>query len=237
MKKLTLSAYGHNRRTVGSRPILPPFRRPAARLLFDQRLTICASGLDRFAPYKDLTFAVAGRHAQVGLRASLRTIDDTPHHGHPQRHRDHPGRRSPAGQGVDVDRATARRRATRSRERTRPQVQRLGEPDCPPDFDRRGRTTPRMVSPMPATATRRRQPRILMVPWKAGPASVTPKCKRVSHRAASSSWWRRPSPLSRCADADLDVTEAILERSLPQRRSSAFGLCHTLHEPFVQNHG
>ena len=45
----------------------------------------------------------------------------------------------------------------------------------------------RMVSPMPRESSAPKAVADLMVPWKAGPASVTPRCSGQSPRSASSS--------------------------------------------------
>ena len=45
----------------------------------------------------------------------------------------------------------------------------------------------RMVSPMPSLSSAPKATDDLMVPWKAGPASVTPRCSGYSQASASSS--------------------------------------------------
>src|SRR3954451_1087449 len=56
----------------------------------------------------------------------------------------------------------------------------------------------RMVSPMPRESSAPKAVADLMVPWKAGPASVTPRCSGQSPRSASSSYARTITTGSLC---------------------------------------
>ena len=165
--------------------------------LVDQRLHDLGlgHGLDDLALDEDLTLAVARRDAQVGLARLARAVHHAAHHGDAQRH----GHALQplghvVGERVDVDLRAAARRAGDDLELALAQVERLQDLQADLDLlDRRGgeRDADGVADP-PAEQGAERDRRMpnavadLIVPWNAGPASVTPRCSGQSPRSASS---------------------------------------------------
>ncbi len=99
-----------------------------------------------------------------------------------------------------------------------------------------------MVSPIPLDSSAPKATADLMVPWKAGPASVTPRCRGVVALGGQQFVCGDHDDGIVVLDADLDVAEAVFleQRGLPQRRLHQRlrrGLAVLLHEALVQRAG
>src|SRR5690606_9093828 len=192
--------------------------------LFDQRLhdLRLRHRLDDLALDEDLPLAVARRHAQIGLTGLTRTVDDTAHHRHPQRHV-HPRqtRRDLLGQLVHIHLRPPARRTRHDLQPPLPQPQRLQDliadldllhrrrrqrhPDRVPDPLRQQRTERhRRLHRLLERRTRLRHPQMQGVVATLGQLPV-----RLDHH-------HRVVVLHR----DLDVPEPVLleQRRLPPRR-------------------
>jgi hypothetical protein len=146
------------------------------------------------------------------------------------------------GQRVDVDLGATARRARHDLELARAQVERLQ--DLVADLDlldrrRRQRHPDRVADARESSAPKATAD--LMVPWNAGPASVTPRCSGQSPARPAA---RRPDHDHRVVvlDRDLEVAEAVLleQRGLPQGRLDqrlGGGLAVLLHQPLVERAG
>ena len=128
---------------------------------------------------EDLALAVSGRDAEVGLACLTGTVDDAAHHRDAQRHVEPlESGGDLVGERVDVDLRASARRARHDLESARAQVQRLE--DLVADLDlldrRRGQRHPDGVADALRASKAPNATADLMVPWNAGPASVTPRC-------------------------------------------------------------
>ncbi len=176
-------------------------------------------GLDDLALDEDLALAVAGGDAQVGLAGLARTVDDAAHDGDAQRDRHAlEAGGDLLGQRVDVDLGAAAGRAgddLQAALAAGPATPGSALPTLTSSTGGADSET-RMVSPMPSASSAPNATADLMVPWNAGPASVTPEVQRVVALLGQQPVGADHDDRVVVLDRDLDVAEAVL---LEQRRT------------------
>jgi len=126
---------------------------------------------------EDLSFAVAAGDAEVGFAGFAGAFDHATHHRHPQgMGKAGKGGLDRGGEFVDVGLEAAAAGTGDDLQLPRPQAERLQDvvPAVTCSTGGAERET-RMVSPMPSARRTPKATADLMAPWKAGPASVTPR--------------------------------------------------------------